>query len=137
MTDTLKLSGKTRTIALLPRVGATLVVGGNEYRVRRVEEVNAYGAVGHRIYFDLNGRRVYDPMSWTSWRQLACGTEAVNVVIDADVVERKHRGGAPTYEVTLQVGDIQYRFSCKTLDGAFALKELAASALLDISSAVL
>jgi hypothetical protein len=61
----------------------------------------------------------------------------VNVVVDADIVERTHRGSPKTYEVTLQVGDIQYRLTCKTLDGANALKELAASALLDISSAVL
>ena len=56
--------------AALPAVNAAVTVNGNTYTVRRTEQVNAYGRVGYRVYFDLNGRRVYSPMSLTTWSRL-------------------------------------------------------------------
>ena len=54
----------------LPAVGTTVTAQGNTYTVRRVEAVNAYGRAGYRVYFDLDGRRVYSPMSLTAWNRL-------------------------------------------------------------------
>jgi len=54
----------------LPEIGSTVTAHGNAFTVRRVEAVNAYGRTGWRVYFDLNGRRVYSPMALSQWQKL-------------------------------------------------------------------
>jgi len=61
----------------LPPVGATITTGDNTFTVRRTEAVNAYGSTGYRVYFDLNGRRVYSPMSLTAWNRIVAAHGSV------------------------------------------------------------
>jgi hypothetical protein len=54
-----------------PAIGTTITAGDNTYTVRRVEQVQAYGRTGCRVYYDMSGKRVYSPMSLTEWNRLA------------------------------------------------------------------
>lgn len=59
-----------RAAQVAPDIGASVTVAGDVFTVRRTEQVRAYGRAGWRVFFDLNGRRVYSPMSLTEWNRL-------------------------------------------------------------------
>lgn len=72
----------------LPQTGDALKVGECTYTVRRVEEVHGYGhKMGHRVYFDLNGRTVYSPMTFSEWRTLAATAKREQEVEEAYAAE--------------------------------------------------